>query len=416
MGIVYGLKLACETYFYLAVAAIVGFAYNTSAGLLAVPALLGLGAGIGFLCSSKSEKARYPFLAIAFIPVAFGFTKRNLFVMLPMLVYAFYYVKNNRTASDYYYTFRRFRAEIVILPVSLVFSAMLYPEGAGEAVPAMFLFLTLSIALLRMQRHEEHVIRQRRFQLLNLLGLSGVCIFGGILSTDWFARILKAILQFFYNYALTPVIQGLLWVLNRLIDLLAWIGSLIPWSQGSYEMPVMQGQTESVGGNEMFESLMQADIAANPLLRHILEIAGILILAAIAFFLIRALSKHMPTSGNAERTDRREKLASGAPRVKKSAGAVGKTIGDIRKMYISFLRAAESRGVSLNGRQNSLQIRNASEKYFDAQTLDVLREAYIRARYGDCADETDRKNARAALKRLKEKNPNRSGGQNAELD
>ena len=181
-------------------------------------------------------------------------------------------------------------------------------------------------------------------------------------------------------------------------------------------MPVMQGQTESVGGNEMFESLMQADIAANPLLRHILEIAGILILAAIAFFLIRALSKHMPTSGNAERTDRREKLASGAPRVKKSAGAVGKTIGDIRKMYISFLRAAESRGVSLNGRQNSLQIRNASEKYFDAQTLDVLREAYIRARYGDCADETDRKNARAALKRLKEKNPNRSGGQNAELD
>ena len=403
MRIVYGLKLACETYFYLAVAAIIGLMYNASEALLAVPALLGLGAGIGLLLSAKSEKARYPFLALGLIPLAFGFGKRELIVMLPMFVYAFYYIKNNRTASDYYYTFRRFRAEIVLLPFFLLFSTMLYPEGPAEAVPAMFLFLTLSIALLRMQRHEEHIIRQKRFQLLNLLGISGVCILGVVLSTDWAVRILKAVLQFLYAYVLTPIIQALLWVLNRFIDLLSWICSLIPWSEGSYDMPTMETQSEGLGGGEMFENLTQADIAANPLLKHILEIVGILILAVAVFFLLRALSKHAPSGDNVERKDEREKLVSGAPRVKKNAGTRGKSVDGIRKMYVAFLHMAESRGVVLNGRQNSLQIRNLSEKNFDAQALDEMREAYLRARYGDCADETDLKNAREALKRLKEK-------------
>ena len=143
---------------------------------------------------------------------------------------------------------------------------------------------------------------------------------------------------------------------------------------------------------------------ANPAVRRALEIAGIAIAVVAAFFVLRALSKHAPGAMGTERSEERESLDSPQMRAKRSVRArgEGKSVAGVRRLYASFLKMAEARGVLLNGRQNSLQIRDMAREKMDSEALDALRSVYIRARYDGSADEADLKQAQNALKRLKE--------------
>ena len=47
MSIVYGLRLTCDLYLYYTVLALLGIADGRHAAVLAQPALLGVGAGVG---------------------------------------------------------------------------------------------------------------------------------------------------------------------------------------------------------------------------------------------------------------------------------------------------------------------------------------------------------------------------------
>ena len=65
---------------------------------------------------------------------------------------------------------------VIINAAALLMMALGGSGGFGAAVPALFVYLALSVSLLRMLRHEAAVIAQRRFQALNLAGLAGVSV------------------------------------------------------------------------------------------------------------------------------------------------------------------------------------------------------------------------------------------------
>lgn len=404
MSVVYGLKLACEAYFYLSVVALLGMTRGAARGIVAVPALIGIGAGIGFWLSGRSERARYGFLVLGLIPVAFSLQKAELLLTLPMLAYSVFYVRNNRRATDYYYAFRRFRAEMVALPLFFLFSLTIGEGSLERAIPALFLYLAMSITLLRMLRHEERILRQKRFQMLNLAGIAGVGALGAALSTHWAIQALRAAARFAYTYALLPALNAVLFVLKLVMRAVGWFFSLFPHSDAPAEIPALEMQS-GLGAEEAFQSLTAEQAMANPAVRRVLEITGIVIAVVAAFFLLRALSRHAPSAAGAERSEERESLVSPQTRARRSAKerAEGKTVGGVRRVYVSFLKMAEARGVLLNGRQNSLQIRDLAREKMDFEALDALRSVYIRARYDNCADEADLKKAQNALKRLKEK-------------
>ena len=403
MSVVYGLKLACETYFYLAVVALLGMMNAASRGLLAVPALIGLGAGIGFQLSGRGERARYGFLALGLIPAVFGFRKAELLLALPMLVYSAFYVRNNRRATDYYYAFRRFRAEMVATPLFLLFSLTIGRNSLENAIPALFLYLAMSITLLRMLRHEERILRQRRFQMLNLAGIAGVGALGAALSTNWAIEALRAAARFLYTCALLPVLNAALAVIQLIVRGIGWFFSLFPHSDMPAEIPALEEQM-GFGADGALEYLTAEEAMANPAVRRALEIVGIAIAVVAAFFVLRALSKHAPGAVGPERSEERESLDSPQIRAKRSVRArgEGKSVAGVRRVYASFLKMAEARGVLLNGRQNSLQIRDMAREKMDSEALDALRSVYILARYDGSADEADLKQAQSALKRLKE--------------
>ncbi len=401
MSIVYGLKLICEAYFYLSVVAVPGLLENEAFGLFLIPILLGIGAGFSFLRSEKTGKRNYLFLLPTLLVVPFGFGKSEIILMIPMLVYAVFYLKNNSRATDYYYTFRRFRIEVIALLILILFALSIDATGAQSAVSPIFLFLTLSIALLRMLRHEEHIIRQKRFQILNLGGVLAVGGFGALLSQPKVIELIRSAWRLFYTYVLTPIVNVLLGIIELVVKIVSRVISLFPFADSSTE--ITSSGMQFGASDEAFLASDVQEMVVDPTLRRVLEVIGIVIIAILLFFIIKALSKHEQSTFNGKRNEMREKLDVPTGNLRKQAKELGKSVFGIRQMYVNFLRMTERRGTLLTGRQTSLQIQNQSMDKFDAEALQTLRTAYLRARYGDCADETDLKNAKQAMKLLKEK-------------
>ena len=97
---------------------------------------------------------------------------------LPMMVYLPLYVYNNRFVQDYYYAAERFRYSLIIVGIILIFSLAVNAQGWQQGLPFLFLYVSLSITLLRLLRHDDQMARSRRFRILNLAEVVLVCAAG----------------------------------------------------------------------------------------------------------------------------------------------------------------------------------------------------------------------------------------------
>jgi hypothetical protein len=145
-------------------------------------------------------------------------------------------------------------------------------------------------------------------------------------------------------------------------------------------------------------------LAANPTVKLILTIIGIAAACVIAFFILRKLSRQNQRAMEIERREHRESLDT---RISSDRGIAGMLrrrddpVEGVRHAYRKFLRAAQKEGVRLNGRQNSLQIRNLAAPMFAQEPLDGLRDVYVQARYDGKASPEDVEKAKQALSQLK---------------
>ena len=215
-------------------------------------------------------------------------------------------MRRNRRATDYYYAFERLKFSMIPLGAALLMMALGGSGGFGAAVPALFVYLALSVSLLRMLRHEAAVIAQRRFQALNLAGLAGVCLLGLALSTDRVLRALRAGAEWVGRYVLLPIAWAVWKVVEWVLSGVNWLLSKISFGENPVELDLSGMQ--SMGGDEQIGMTEMEQFAANPALQQALKIVGILALCVAGFFLMRALSKHAQRGAEAERREERERL------------------------------------------------------------------------------------------------------------
>lgn len=403
MSVVYGLKLACDLYYYFAAIALFGALVHASGALIALPVLLGIGAGAGFAAAGKGQWARYLPLSLCLVAMPWLQGPADVLRALPALAYAVLYVRGNRRATDYDYACERFRQGMFLMPLCLFFCLTLGAESFLSAVPPLFLHLTLSVTLLRMLRHEDRTIAQKRFQAMNLMGVAGACGLGALLSTDWALWAFKAVALFLYDFALLPVLRAVLWLVNGVLRGISWLLSLLPWGDGAMDAPQLDAEFAQETELQMELGVTAEQVAANPVVKYVLAALGIVALCALTFALLRILSRQMSRDAAVERREERESID--ASRRGESAGGALRRRKDpvdaVRYTYRKFLRLAQSRSVPINERQNSLQIRNLSRTRFEESALDALRETYIRARYGEISGPEDVQRAKDAYERLR---------------
>ena len=404
MSLAYGLKLACDCYYYLMIAGMLGALYGFPLGLLMMPLALGVGAAIGFANAKRGAAMRYLPLLLALPLLYFRRGWGDCVRVAPLLIYALLYVRNNRRPTEYYYAYVRFLQGMIPAALMVLMSLVYIGDTFTQGLPALFLHIALSVLLLRMLRHEDSALRQKRFQIMNFLSLAGACLAGLALSTDVALRAFRFIADILYRYALLPVLRAALWVAEKALYVVNWVLSIFHWDEGSVNVKDLKMAQIGGGMEEQPLATTAEQLAANPTVKLVLTVIGIAAACVIAFFILRKLSRQNQRAMEIERREHRESLDTQVSSGRGIAGILRRRddpVEGVRHVSRKFLRAAQKEGVRLNGRQNSLQIRDLAAPMFTQEPLDGLRDVYVQARYAGKASPEDVEKAKQALSQLK---------------
>ena len=385
MSMIAGLVVVCDLAFYFTILGMARLLMNSSGFMMLVPMIMGVAAGICHLLGGKPGVRRY--LPLALIAPCFLIANPGLetLCLVPAVVYTYFYVKGNRRIIDYYFAFTRFRSSFVLMMLVVLFVIFITGEEVWmKTLPYMFLYLVLSINLLRMLRHDAKTLKSWKFRIVNLSSTAAVCAAGVLFSTGTAIRILKWAGEKLWASALKPavawIIDAVAWVIKQFHDLV----SALPWSYESADMSTPLSNFIEVSynqpGGEIVENLQQY-----PWIKNLLIVIGISIGIVIFLSVMKALSNQKERARDNDLGDSREKLEDADDKKSPKMGAFARRkdpVLNVRYYYRKFLQLAKARHQEITPYQNSLQIEdNVAPAFPDGDALRDMRQLYIRARY-----------------------------------
>ena len=267
------------------------------------------------------------------------------------------------------------------------------PRLEEYGLPFLVMYLPCAILLLRLLRHEDAVLTQRRFQIQNLLTVLISLALGFAASSQTVLDGVAAALKAFYHWVIMPPLLLLAQVMGSIITFLFY--DLLVWIFSEDRSP---GQTAPVQefslADLMTEEEMQAAYKGVDVGTILLIGLAILCLIAAAVFLIRRMLKmrareEEPYQGT---TETREQLKDGRRRTKRpSYGHSPK--GQVRYCFYKLMQRLQKDGETLSPSETSRQIAGRASRLYGGEA-EELREIYAKVRYSD--DPVDREAARRA--------------------
>jgi len=403
LPLAYALTYFCDTMLYLAALGFFGLLGARDAAFYYVPGLLFAGC---WLCGRriKQEKLRWLGLAVILPCLFLAVAARSVVAAIPMLVYLPLYVYNNRVAPDYYYAAERFRYSLIIVGVILVFSLAVNAQGWKLGLPFLFLYIALSITLLRLLRHDDRMARSRRFRILNLGEVVLVCAVGFAASQPEILGMLRVAWLWFAEHVLLNLAALLFYVLQWVLFAAVWLFTRI---FGNVSLD-MEGMPDTTPVEPVQPGLTQTadSIQALPLLARLaIQGIGMAVLAVLGFMLLRALSGRVGRIEQVGGNDDRESLgANESPR-----GARHRSrdrVDGVRRQYRQALMALRTRGGHISPTMNTLQIQQENGHIANSNALETLRKVYLPVRYGRYRPTPqDQKQAKDAVERIRKSKP-----------
>lgn len=402
MSLAYALPFFCDALLYYGALGCLGLLGACRPEVAWAPAILLAGCWLsGRLTGRGRPWLRWLPMAATVPAMAATGNWAGALATLPMAVYLPLYVYNSRRVPDYDYAADRFRHSLIVAGAALFFAALLRAETWKKGLPYLFLYFTLNMALLRLLRHDDRVARSRRFRVLNLAGVALVCAAGFGLSQPGIVAALRAAWQWFLINVVLNVLAlaayAFQWVLYGLAWLMALLVPNLGASPGAMPLPPFANDPNALVPRDA------AQVQALPLwAQWALKGAGIALLAALAFVILRAMSRWAARAQADTGTDERESLDANAPREPRGVRRRRSPEDGVRHWYRKALALIRARGGKVAPNMNTLQIQQANAETVDYGAMDALREAYLPVRYGGrAATRADVERAKAAYERLK---------------
>ena len=399
MPLAYALTYFCDAMLYLAALGLFGWLRARGEAFFYVPVLLSAGCWACGRCMERG-KLRWAGLA-AIIPCLFlAVAAKSVVAALPMMVYLPLYVYNNRLVPDYYYAAERFRYSLIIVGVILLFSLALNAQSWKLGLPYLFLYIALSITLLRLLRHDDRMAQSRRFRILNLAEVVLVCAAGFAASQPGILEMLRAAWLWFAGHVLLNLAILILYVLQWVLFAVAWLFNRI-FGDMRLDMEGMLNSSPVEPGQPGLAQTAGIIQAMPLLLRLAMQGIGIAVLALLAFMLLRALSGRIGRTEQAGGNDQREALVDeGIPGDARHRAR--DRLKGVRRQYRQALMVLRARDGHIAPTMNTLQIQQENRHIADSEALEALRKVYLPVRYGDYpATAQDRKLAKAAVERIR---------------
>lgn len=285
-----------------------------------------------------------------------------------------------------------------LLPLPFLFLLIVQqgPALRRWSFPYLMIFLFSSVLLLRMLRHDEAVLRQKRFRALNALEVGGAGLLAAVLVAPQSRHLMAETLRLVYRYLIGPLLMligylfvGFGWLISGLVKKLSGLFTRQDKPQLTDKDPLaeqLKKMTEAADGRN-------SDLAA-----RILIALAIAAAAVCVFLLFRRLLSGRRGERAADGTETRETLPAAHAGTRARRFPLARTPAEqVRRSYRRYLLFARAAGAQLNPCQNTLQQRLAAgdsvRGHGEEQT--ALRALYLDARYADRAGREEARRARA---------------------
>ncbi|MEA5038410.1 MAG: hypothetical protein VB086_01075 [Clostridiaceae bacterium] len=337
-----------------------------------------------------------PFPLLIFLPGGW----KALLLMLPPIFYLIYSVWKRLFVPERGDTADIFSLLCKILPLPILLALLFRGAEIFKifSFPYLLIFLFCSVLLLRLLRHDESVLRQRRFRILNVLELCAALLLALALFSPEFRWLVASSVSLLYHYVIAPILMAL----SYLFVALGWLLSKLFRPLSSKRLETVRPPDED---NDIRKKLLQAETGRNSeFLFHLLIGLAILLAAVLVFLLFRRLLARRQGRQEAVRSETRESLDTSPPAKRPLNRLTARTPEmQVRYWYRRFLLLSLSRGTALTAYQNTLQQLAESEGHFRGSKaqMDALRALYLPARYGENADRDAAKKARCLYNDLK---------------
>jgi len=265
------------------------------------------------------------------------------------------------------------------------------------------IFLLLSISFMRLIRHDELVLKQFRFKLMNATSLIGVMIGAVILSNQ---RLLSFILTatlttlgFIWSYLLEPVLE---FILRILFSIFAFFLNLFGLG-GEVEMDFLSPEAPQGGGADYSD--WAGPVEANVIFQRVIIILAIVIVILLVVKLFQMLGAKVtpPEARDDGVEEERFSLDDQKRRFDRKRHFGRYKENQIREIYREFLVLLKKKKVDIPLYLTSAEVENRVDDKFKAEKSSILRETYIRIRYGEISyTKEDVKRIKGLYKEIKE--------------
>jgi hypothetical protein len=388
MNLVFALRIFTDLCYFMFAAASLATLASHSGLLMTSPLIVAAAAYFVPLVQKKwpaRPRLRFAPLAVCALSFAFTRTTADVVVTIPMIGYLFFVIFRDMTDVDYDGTLSRFFFCLKLLPAP-IFLALITSNKDGIVqvmLPYFFFFLVLSFMLLRMLRHSEKMLSDRKFRLMNVAEIAMLCGAGYLMSSGLIISVFKFIGNMLIRFVFRPIFTGVsyvfggfVWLLNKLFG---WIDLFPEGVDVSALEGTGVGMTEGETAIWEYYEEAAADSPATQIITYLAMGIGALILIIAVVLLFRALLRAGRRSRDNQFSDVRESLDE-----KNDGGKarLGLSYRDrVRQQYKKFLKRCYKLGVDPEENLNSRDINEQVDGRFSRSALKRLRDVYIRARY-----------------------------------
>ncbi len=393
------LWMLADTSIWFALAGTVSACFGSSAFIYAMP-LPAVCFGMSWMArGSRTARTCLSALSLAalFLP---QFTLTDYIVYLPACLYACFtaYKEMYMVSADRLRENLRMLAKAVVIPAVICLFASKAYIIADVCAPCAACALLSSVTALRMLRHDPDVWLQKRYQLLNLISVAGVCLVSFLLSSRTALSAFILVILSIWLYLIAPLLQLTALVTAYVFYGIFYVVSLL--------FPSLEFEPDEIQINEMAglfdqsEELQQMQ-ETSPYAAYVVY-ALLFLAAALLIFLffrrmLRSQGKRKYSGSNTViRIDHEDHILRKP--VRQSSD-----VRKIRKTYKTFLKYCAQKGMELRPSMTSTDAAiSASLITKETTAAGELTKIYQNARYQETAGPEDTKKARDLLEKIRQ--------------
>ena len=381
MSFAYALKVLCDVTYYFALVSMFAPGAGQTGMLLTTPAICAVCAYICYALKDK-KPVWLRFLPLAGLAAAFAFTRStaDIVISVPPALYVCWYVWKRPIAEDYRDAIARFYLCLKIFPCVFVFAALIgnWTAIRDIVVPYAFMYLVLTVILLRTLRHDAATISQTRFKLLNLSSIAAVGLVGWMLSSGLMMRVFRFIGSCIIRFILRPVMMLVVYVFAGLVWLISQPFTGLKFDPEEMDLSQLQENMEFGDMRGLFGDGEGTVQETSPIWDYVM--IGLAVIAAIVLVIIifRFLARHGRHEDENKFEALRETIEGDGPRERVNPRENRQRV---RHYYRRFLKLCTQRGFELTEFQDSAEIEQGTRHLFKNPAQSRLRDVYVRARY-----------------------------------